>query len=65
MERNNSIELSNCIERSNSIEIIRRYAEEYNNPRYCQTHPIAFPMPLVPLLEHKNADFVLGRGARM
>lgn len=31
------------MERSNNIEIIRRLAEEYNNPRYFQTDPIAFP----------------------
>ena len=55
MERNNSIELSNCIERSNSIEIIRRLAEEYNNPRYFQTDPIAFPKHFLQLMQCGSA----------
>ena len=60
MERNNSIELSNCIERSNSIEIIRRLAEEYNNPRYFQTDPIAFPKHFLQLTQFGNAGAQCG-----
>ena len=70
MERNNSIELSNCIERSNSIEIIRRLAEEYNNPRYFQTDPIAFPKHFLQLTQcgsagtqYGSAGVASGRGA--
>ena len=55
MERSNNIELSNCIERSNSIEIIRRLAEEYNNPRYFQTDPIAFPKHFLQLMQCGSA----------
>ena len=55
MERSNNIELSNCIERSNSIEIIRRLAEEYNNPRYFQTDPIAFPKHFLQLTQGGSA----------
>ena len=60
MERNNSIELSNCIERSNSIEIIRRLAEEYNNPRYFQTDPIAFPKHFLQLTQCGSAGTQYG-----
>ena len=60
MERNNSIELSNCIERSNSIEIIRRLAEEYNNPRYFQTDPIAFPKHFLQLMQCGSAGAQCG-----
>ena len=60
MERNNSIELSNCIERSNSIEIIRRLAEEYNNPRYFQTDPIAFPKHFMQLMQCGSAGAQCG-----
>ena len=60
MERSNNIELSNCIERSNSIEIIRRLAEEYNNPRYFQTDPIAFPKHFLQLTQFGNAGAQCG-----
>ena len=60
MERSNNIELSNCIERSNSIEIIRRLAEEYNNPRYFQTDPIAFPKHFLQLMQCGSADAQCG-----
>lgn len=60
MERNNSIELSNCIERSNSIEIIRRLAEEYNNLRYFQTDPIAFPKHFLQLMQCGSAGAQCG-----
>ena len=39
------------MERSNNIEIIRRLAEEYNNPRYFQTDPIAFPKHFLQLMQ--------------
>ena len=60
MERNNSIELSNCMERSNNIEIIRRLAEEYNNPRYFQTDPIAFPKHFLQLTQGGSAGTQYG-----
>lgn len=60
MERSNNIELSNCIERSNSIEIIRRLAEEYNNPRYFQTDPIAFPKHFLQLTQGGSAGAQCG-----
>src|SRR5574344_2135114 len=60
MERNNSIELSNCMERSNNIEIIRRLAEEYNNPRYFQTDPIAFPKHFLQLMQCGSAGAQCG-----
>ena len=60
MERSNNIQLSNCIERSNSIEIIRRLAEEYNNPRYFQTDPIAFPKHFLQLTQFGNAGAQCG-----
>ena len=60
MERSNNIELSNCIERNNSIEIIRRLAEEYNNPRYFQTDPIAFPKHFLQLTQFGNAGAQCG-----
>ena len=60
MERSNNIELSNCIERSNSIEIIRRLAEEYNNPRYFQTDPIAFPKHFLQLMQFGSAGAQCG-----
>ena len=60
MERSNNIELSNCIERSNSIEIIRRLAEEYNNPRYFQTDPIAFPKHFLQLMQGGSAGAQCG-----
>ena len=60
MERSNSIELSNCIERSNNIEIIRRLAEEYNNPRYFQTDPIAFPKHFLQLMQCGSAGAQCG-----
>ena len=60
MERNNSIELSNCIERSNNIEIIRSLAEEYNNPRYFQTDPIAFPKHFLQLTQCGSAGTQYG-----
>ena len=60
MERSNNIELSNCIERSNSIEIIRRLAEEYNNPRYFQTDPIAFPKHFLQLMQCGSAGAQCG-----
>lgn len=60
MERSNNIELSNCIERSNSIEIIRRLAAEYNNPRYFQTDPIAFPKHFLQLTQGGSAGAKCG-----
>ena len=60
MERSNSIELSNYIERSNNIEIIRRLAEEYNNPRYFQMDPIAFPKHFLQLTQFGNAGAQCG-----
>lgn len=60
MERSNNIELSNCIERSNSLEIIRRLAEEYNNPRYFQTDPIAFPKHFLQLTQCGSAGAQCG-----
>ena len=60
MERSNNLELSNCIERSNSIEIIRRLAEEYNNPRYFQTDPIAFPKHFLQLTQGGSAGAQCG-----
>ena len=60
MERSNNIELSNCIERSYSIEIIRRLAEEYNNPRYFQTDPIAFPKHFLQLMQCGSAGAQCG-----
>ena len=60
MERSNNLELSNCIERSNSIEIIRRLAEEYNNPRYFQTDPIAFPKHFLQLMQGGSAGAQCG-----
>lgn len=60
MERSNNIELNNCIERSNSIEIIRRLAEEYNNPRYFQTDPIAFPKHFLQLMQCGSAGAQCG-----
>ena len=60
MERSNNIELSNCIERNNSIEIIRRLAEEYNNPRYFQTDPIAFPKHFLQLMQCGSAGAQCG-----
>lgn len=60
MERSNNIEPSNCIERSNSIEIIRRLAEEYNNPRYFQTDPIAFPKHFLQLTQGGSAGAQCG-----
>ena len=43
------------MERSNNIEIIRRLAEEYNNPRYFQTDPIAFPKHFLQLMQCGSA----------
>ena len=60
MERSNNIEPSNCIERSNSIEIIRKLAEEYNNPRYFQTDPIAFPKHFLQLTQGGSAGAQCG-----
>ena len=60
MERSNNIELSNCIERINNIEIIRRLAEEYNNPRYFQTDPIAFPKHFLQLTQGGSAGAQCG-----
>ena len=60
MERSNNIELSNCIERINNIEIIRRLAEEYNNPRYFQTDPIAFPKHFLQLMQCGSAGAQCG-----
>lgn len=60
MERSNNIELNNCIERSNSIEIIRRLAEEYNNSRYFQTDPIAFPKHFLQLMQCGSAGAQCG-----
>lgn len=54
MERSNNIELSN------SIEIIRRLAEEYNNPRYFQTDPIAFPKHFLQLMQCGSAGAQCG-----
>ena len=54
MDRSNNIELSN------SIEIIRRLAEEYNNPRYFQTDPIAFPKHFLQLTQFGNAGAQCG-----
>ena len=54
MERSNNIELSNC------IEIIRRLAEEYNNPRYFQTDPIAFPKHFLQLMQCGSAGAQCG-----
>ena len=54
MDRSNNIELSN------SIEIIRRLAEEYNNPRYFQTDPIAFPKHFLQLMQCGSAGAQCG-----
>lgn len=54
MDRSNNIELSN------SIEIIRRLAEEYNNPRYFQTDPIAFPKHFLQLTQGGSAGAKCG-----
>ena len=54
MDRSNNIELSN------SIEIIRRLAEEYNNPRYFQTDPIAFPTHFLQLMQCGSAGAQCG-----
>lgn len=48
------------MERSNSIEIIRRLAEEYNNPRYFQTDPIAFPKHFLQLTQCGSAGAQCG-----
>ena len=48
------------MERSNNIEIIRRLAEEYNNPRYFQTDPIAFPKHFLQLTQFGNAGAQCG-----
>lgn len=48
------------MERSNNIEIIRRLAEEYNNPRYFQTDPIAFPKHFLQLMQFGNAGAQCG-----
>ena len=48
------------MERSNSIEIIRRLAEEYNNPRYFQTDPIAFPKHFLQLTQGGSAGAQCG-----
>ena len=60
MERSNNIELSNCIEKSNNIEIIRRLAEEYNNPRYFRMDPIAFPKHFLQLMQGGSAGAQCG-----
>lgn len=48
------------MERSNNIEIIRRLAEEYNNPRYFQTDPIAFPKHFLQLTQGGSAGTQYG-----
>ena len=48
------------MERNNNIEIIRRLAEEYNNPRYFQTDPIAFPKHFLQLTQFGNAGAQCG-----
>ena len=48
------------MERSNNIEIIRRVAEEYNNPRYFQTDPIAFPKHFLQLMQCGSAGVQCG-----
>ena len=48
------------MERSNNIEIIRRLAEEYNNPRYFQTDPIAFPKHFLQLMQGGSAGAQCG-----
>ena len=48
------------MERSNNIEIIRRLAEEYNNPRYFQTDPIAFPKHFLQLMQCGSAGAQCG-----
>ena len=48
------------MERSNNIEIIRRLAEEYNNPRYFQTDPIAFPKHFLQLMQCGSAGTQCG-----
>ena len=48
------------MERSNNIEIIRRLAEEYNNPRYFQTDPIAFPKHFLQLIQGGSAGAQCG-----
>ena len=48
------------MERSNNIEIIRRLAEEYNNPRYFQTDPIAFPKHFLQLTQGGSAGAQCG-----
>ena len=48
------------MERSNNIEIIRRLAEEYNNPRYFQTDPIAFPKHFLQLTQCGSAGAQCG-----
>ena len=49
------------MERSNNIEIIRRLAEEYNNPSYFQTDPIAFPKHFLQLMQCGSAGAASGR----
>ena len=48
------------MERSNNIEIIRKLAEEYNNPRYFQTDPIAFPKHFLQLMQCGSAGAQCG-----
>ena len=48
------------MERSNNIEIIRKLAEEYNNPRYFQTDPIAFPKHFLQLTQCGSAGAQCG-----
>ena len=48
------------MEISKNIEIIRRLAEEYNNPRYFQTDPIAFPKHFLQLTQFGNAGAQCG-----
>ena len=48
------------MERSNNIEIIRRLAEEYNNPRYFQMDPIAFPKHFLQLMQGGSAGAQCG-----
>ena len=49
-ESSNSRE-DNSIDRSTCIAIIRRLADEYNNPRYFQRDPIAFPKHFLQLMQ--------------
>lgn len=56
-ESSNSRE-DNSMDRSTCIAIIRRLADEYNNPRYFQTDPIAFPKHFLKLMQEGTTALV-------